>query len=208
MIDLNAWIRTVPGAAIVPLFDTEPGSLTVRTRDIEKNGKTLLCRHPLMEETMISLVEAGIARPDFQGIFYIMGYDRGDQLVPLYVGKAERKGVKHDLSENLRNIRRNRHKFARWGDGLDYHIGDLSHATFRFEGYRGPRRKYELWAQALFMQEDPPVLKEPVSLVLVPWYDGMVGPSGLKGSLPAVEKEVIALASVQHGADLLNVDGR
>jgi hypothetical protein len=59
----------------------------------------------------------------------------------------------------------------------------------------------------LFSTTEPPRLKEPVSLYLAPWRDGTVGPSGLAGSLPAVEKEVIALASVQFADSLLNVDG-
>ncbi len=57
-------------------------------------------------------------------------------------------------------------------------------------------------------QEIPPVLKEPVSLAIVPWFDGMVGPLGLVSPLHAIEKKVIALASVQNRADLLNIDGR
>ena len=58
------------------------------------------------------------------------------------------------------------------------------------------------------VQEVPPVLKEPVSLAILPWFDGRAGPSGLVRSFPAVEKEVITLASVRNRADLLNIDGR
>jgi hypothetical protein len=160
-----------------------------------------------MEKMMISLVEAGLTKSDFQGILYIMGYKRGGAFVPLYVGKAERKGVKNVLSENLRNIRKNRHCFARWGDGLDYHIGDLSHTLFEFTGYRKSTKKYARWAEALFAQKNPPVLKELTFIVFVPWYDCMVGLSGLKCSLPAVEKEIIAVASATCGDLLLNKDG-
>lgn len=28
--------------------------------------------------------------------------------------------------------------FARWGDGLAYHIGDLNHVLLEFEGYKKP----------------------------------------------------------------------
>ena len=46
----------------------------------------------------------------------------------------------------------------------------------------------------------------PVFVTLVSWRDGMRGSSGLIGSVPAVEKELIALCS--EGSCLLNVDGR
>jgi alpha-tubulin suppressor-like RCC1 family protein len=52
---------------------------------------------------------------------------------PLYVGKAEKKGVTKPISANIRNIRRNKHMFARWGNGLDYHIGDLQTARKQTE---------------------------------------------------------------------------
>jgi hypothetical protein len=97
--------------------------------------------------------------------------------------------------------------FARWGDGVAYHIGDLSHVLFGFKAYRQPTRKYKKWATALFVSADPPRLKEPVTLYLAPWVEDSAGPSGLAGSLAAVEKEVIALASVQFSVSLLNVDG-
>lgn len=125
----------------------------------------------------------------------------------MYVGKAERKGVRNDLSANLASIRSNRHKFARWGDGIAYHVGDLSQAMFGFTAYRPPTRKYMRWAATLFESFDPPRLRAMVSLYLAPWPEGAVGPSGLAGSLAAVEKEVIALASVQFADCLLNVDG-
>jgi hypothetical protein len=42
----------------------------------------------------------------------------------------------------------------------------------------------------------------------VSWRDGMRGPFGLVGSVPAVEKELIALCGGAEGSCLLNVDGR
>jgi hypothetical protein len=97
--------------------------------------------------------------------------------------------------------------FARWGDGLDYHIGDLSHTLFKFKGYREPTKRCERWANALFKSRDPPILREQAYLYLAPWFSGSKGPSNLPCSLPAVEKELIALASAYFKDTLLNVDG-
>jgi hypothetical protein len=83
----------------------------------------------------------------------------------------------------------------------------LSQALFGFKAYRPATQKYKRWAAKLFETFDPPRLREKVCLYLAPWPDGSAGPSGLAGSLAAVEKEVIALASVQFAECLLNVDG-
>jgi hypothetical protein len=93
------------------------------------------------------------------------------------------------------------------GYGLDYHIGDLSHAIFRDEGYRSPRPKYTRWAEALFAQVDPPVLREEVYVTLIGWCRGMRGPSGLPCSVASLEKELIALAGADPFGVLLNKDG-
>jgi hypothetical protein len=206
MLNLVEWLLAVPGHRLVPLFDTD-AALLVQTRLSGPEQRRLLKRSPEMEEAVISLVEAGLLDEQWQGLLYVMGWGAGKNFRPLYVGKAERWGVRNAMSVNLANIRSNTHLFARWGDGLAYHIGDLSHALFRFRAYRAPTRKYARWAATLFATTEPPRLKEPVSLYLAPWRDGTVGPSGLAGSLAAGEKEVIALASVQFADSLLNVDG-
>jgi hypothetical protein len=206
MLNLLDWLWTVPGHRLVRLFDTD-NDLVVRTRESGPEKRRLLCRSPEMEATVIELVEEGLEQESWQGLLYVMGWGSRSDFRPLYVGKAERKGVRHDLSANLANIRTNRHMFARWGDGVAYHIGDLSQALFGFKAYRSATRKYKRWATTLFETLDPPRLRGLVSLYLAPWLDGSAGPSGLAGSLAAVEKEVIALASVQFVDCLLNVDG-
>lgn len=200
-------MKDFPDYQISPLFDTE--GLVVKTRYLEGlRPRRLLRRSPEMESSIITLVEEGVRVPDWEGLFYVMGLGTLPDFNPLYIGKTERKGVKNPESENIRNIRNNFGKFARWGDGLDYHIGDLSHAMFEFEAYRAPTKKYSRWAKALFSSIDPPILKESVYFYVAPWYSGSRGLSGDIISLPAVEKELIALASFQFGDILLNVDGR
>jgi len=206
MMDLTTWLGSVPGSRFIPLFDSN-NRLEVATKIGQPSGRRLLRRHPEMEKAIIEIVESGLPNEAWEGLLYIMGFGQLPNFRPLYVGKAEKRGVTRPLSENLTNIRKNKHMFARWGNGLDYHIGDLSQALFKFKGYREPTRKFERWAQRLFVSRDPPVLREPVYLYIAPWLKGNNGPSGLAGSLPAVEKEVIALASSQFNDTLLNVDG-
>lgn len=206
MLNLLDWLWSVPGHRLVRLFDADADGV-VRTKESGPERRRLLCRSPEMEAAVIETVEAGLARDDWQGLLYVMGWGTAADFRPLYIGKAERRGVRNAVSGNLAGIRSNRHKFARWGDGLDYHVGDLSHALYEFRAYRPPSAKYRRWAAALFAAVDPPRLRGPVSFYLAPWADGTAGPSGLSGSLAAVEKEVIALGSVQFGDTLLNVDG-
>lgn len=204
---LRTWMNTVPDARFAPLFAAD--GLTVRTHIRGREGqRKLLTRSATFDEAVIEVVEAGLAREDWTGLLYVMGVGAREDFTPLYVGKAERRGVKHELSRNLANIRGNPERFARWGYGLAYHVGDLSQALFEFKGYQRPQAKYKRWATALFSSFDPPVLKAEVSVLLVPWFEASRGPSGFATSLPAAEKEVIALASALFGEVLLNVDGR
>lgn len=206
MIDFNSWLFNVPGNFFVPLFETYD-DLIVNTKPFGKKEKKTLVRNKRMESAVIELVEDNIERSDWEGLLYIMGKGSGSSFVPLYIGKAEKKGVKHPISVNISNLRRDKSKFARWGDNVAYHIGDLSHALFGFESYKQPDKKYKRWANMLFSNYDPPTLKEPINFYLIPWYEGNVGISGLKCSLPALEKELISIASVYYRDFLLNVDG-
>jgi hypothetical protein len=101
---------------------------------------------------------------------------------PMYIGKAEKKGVTHPISENI-------------------------NAIYGFQAYKKPSKKYITWAKALFETNDPPILKEPIFFFIAPWFTSDKGLSGLSCSLPAAEKEMIAIASVQFVNTLLNVDG-
>ncbi|WP_027482372.1 hypothetical protein [Deinococcus pimensis] len=207
MTNLQAWLDSFPEARFTGLFDTD--GLTVRTH---QRGKTqerhILTRSPQFEEAMIDLVERGLQDDCWHGLLYLMGHGTRNAFIPLYVGKAEKRGKTQQISANLRNLRSNHGFFARWGYNTDYHVGDLSHALFHFTAYRPPSKKYERWADALFASVDPPVLRAPVSMLLLPWYENSRGPSGMMGSVASAEKEVIALASALHPDTLLNIDGR
>lgn len=208
MTKLQTWLNEFPEHRFVPLLSIdENGTVETHLRGKAKDRR-ILTRHPAFDEAVIELVEQGLQEEDWLGLIYIMGVGPREAFIPLYVGKAERRGKSQAVSANLLNLRKNSNHFARWGYNTDYHIGDLSHAMYGFEAYRPPTRKYQDWAQALFTTYDPPMLKEQVSVYLAPWYVGSRGPSGLTGSVPSAEKEIIALASALYGDRLLNRDGR
>ncbi|MBB6099714.1 hypothetical protein HNR42_003172 [Deinobacterium chartae] len=208
MNPLQSWLNGLSRCHFVPLFATD-ADRTVRThlRGARRDRRTLT-RSPEFDAAMIEMVETGLSDDHWHGFLYLMGVGERQTFTPLYVGKAEKRGQTHAVSANLINIRSNHGFFGRWGYNLDYHIGDLSHALFGFQARRPPTRKYRRWADSLFETADPPRLREAVFVCLVPWFRDSRGPSGLIGSVPAAEKEVIALASVLAGARLLNTDGR
>ena len=206
MTKLQTWLDTFPGRVYTPLFDMD--GLTVRTHQRGRNlERRILTRSKEFDAAMMELVEAGLWNERWHSLIYLMGRGSAEAFTPLYIGKAEKRGARNAISANLRNLRTNHGFFARWGYNTDYHIGDLSHALFGFTAYRAPTRKYRRWADALFVTFDPPVLRAPVGMLLLPWVEGSRGPSGLTGSVASVEKEIIALASALN-PELLNVDGR
>lgn len=202
---LDQWLKIHIQTNTAPLFDTS--DLKVKT--FSHNSMEKLKRHPKFDELMINTVEKGLDKDSWEGFIYIMYWLLNGEIIPLYIGKAERKGVKKPISFNIENIKKNQHAFGRWGYGLAYHIGDLSHAIFREEAYKKPNKKYDRWAQRLFVELSPePVLKYPVYVSIISWNKGMKGPSGLIGTVPSVEKELISLAGGYYPDTLLNVDGK
>ncbi|MFE5321668.1 hypothetical protein ACFQ88_23475 [Paenibacillus sp. NPDC056579] len=164
MISFNSWLISNQGYSITPLFETyDELSVETKINVVKDRERRLLKRSKLMETAIIETIESNLKDNRWEGIIYVMGKDVANSFIPLYIGKAEKMGVKNELSANIRNIRRNQHTFARWGDGVAYHIGDLSQALFEFEGYQKPQKKYKRWTEALFKSFDPPILKEPIS---------------------------------------------
>jgi hypothetical protein len=111
VIDLRAWLFALPEHRLVDVFAVGADGV-VTTRDRGHPPRRMLCRSPRMEQTIIDLVEPGLAEPDFEGLLYVMGVGESQSFRPLYIGKAEGKGMKHPLSANLVNLRGNQGKFA------------------------------------------------------------------------------------------------
>lgn len=198
----------------VPLFDTD--GLTVRTSRHRTRGHVMLRRSPAMEGLVIAEVDKLVA--DFaegcrryDGLIYMMLKKRGDDQVPLYIGKAETLGKSANLSANIVRLSTDRSKFARWGDGYAYHIGDLSAAACPGHAKPAPA-KYMRWAGALFANapSERPDLRESVFFWCKAWRKGEIGPFSEFGpaSLTALEYLLIGLAGTVYPADLLNSEGK
>ena len=197
------WLSASPGVRYAPLFDAGP-ALEVRTQVVGRNERRLLRRSAEMEAAMIDLVQDGLNDPRWIGLLYIMAWGTPGDVEQLYVGMTRKDGQKHPISGNIRRLDKDKSKFARWGDGNAYHIGDLSQALFRFKAYKGVEPKYEAWASTLFARRDPPVLKQRVMLCIVPWYVDSETPSGVTATVLQAEKECIDLATVETQGRLLN----
>lgn len=138
-----------------------------------------------------------------------MAWGTRERMTPLHVGTAGRFGRDGEsLSGNLANIERDSSKFARWGYGSDYHVGDLSHALFGWEAYREPSPASEGWAERLFESSDPPVLRDAVSVLLVPWYESSLGIHGEHFPLAELKEQLIAQALREFPDTLLNAASR
>ncbi len=205
-VSFREWLKNLQ-PEVVPLFAVDEHLAVTTWQRSGKSPRRMLRRSQRMEEVVIEIVEKGLRQDDWHGLLYMMGWGDLPGFRPLYIGKAGKRGVKNPISENLKNLAVDKSKFARWGDGMDYHIGDLSHILFRWQAYRPPQQKYEKWAEMLFVERDPPRLREKVSLVLIPWYSNSVTPSGRHASLEEAESELIALATDEFRDILLNVQG-
>jgi len=117
----------------IPLFEADGN--VVQTKEIgSKHRRRVLVRSRqmeavILEETDKLVVDYQTGKNVFDGLIYIMYRKDGSTLVPLYIGKTETIGKANDLSANIKNLHRDKSKFARWGDNYAYHIGDLSAAT-------------------------------------------------------------------------------
>ena len=208
MSDLRKWLADTPHQ-LVPLFDTD--GLCARTHVLGKGQRRILRRHAEMEAAVIDVVESGLKGPEFTGLIYLMGWGATvDRFMPLYVGKAGRAGKKHPLSHNIVKLRTDKSKFARWGDGTDYHIGDLSQALFGWSAYREATDKYKRWAEMLFVNPanpEQPTLREEAYLILVPWLTTSTKPDGKSATVEEAEETIIDLALSEFEEVVLNVAG-
>ncbi|RDI70330.1 hypothetical protein DWB78_00550 [Halopelagius longus] len=151
---------------------------------------------------------------NYEGVIYMMYTLDGDTLVPRYIGKAGKYGRDDEgLSANLQNIRTNNTKFARWGDGYAYHIGELSAVVLNHQDDesvnrdRDPKGKYQKWADALFVP-DSRTLREEIYFWARAWQIEDTGPFyGFETSLEALEYNLINLASDLFPDRLLNSEG-
>ena len=134
-----------------------------------------------MEELLIGqskLVEENFQSNPYQGLIYIMFKEQSGEVIPLYIGKTEKYGkTANKISINISKLKNNKGKFARWGDGYQYHIGDLSAIALPGHDPQKRTKKYDNWAKAIF--EDYPsqtlILKFPVKFWCIAWHKDYSG---------------------------------
>jgi hypothetical protein len=130
----------------------------------------------------------------------------------LYIGRAGKYGKGGgNISANLLGIERETSKFARWGSGYAYHIGDLSAAACIGHGADRVVRKYHRWAQRLFRDAPAamPTLRRPVYFWATAWHPGSYSIWHEYGScsLSFQEYLLIGVASQLFSNILLNDEG-
>lgn len=196
----------------VPLFQTD-ADLRVDVKNIGTANRRVLCRSKAMEKLVIEQVallleDARVKENRYDGLIYMMHYLDGELIIPLYIGKTETKGRKNPLSANIKNIAKNKNKFARWGDNRQYHIGDLSDVVL------GERTtpKYQNWASTLFetSPSKSPVLNRQTYFWCMAWSHQNVGIWEAFGEtrLSFLEYLMIGVASSAFGDLLLNSEGQ
>lgn len=214
------WVEAyVDTASPTPLFLTDETGV-VETYSHGRDDRPILQRHPEMESLLATEGRKVVTDWEddgetYEGIIYLMYTLDKQELIPRYIGKAGKYG--HDgksLSNNLKNIRRNRTKFARWGSGYDYHIGELSNAVLNHHADEqcntdsSAPEKYQEWATELFV-EDTKTLCEPVYFWARAWRADDTGPFyDFETKLEALEYYLISLAGSLYPKRLLNTEGR
>jgi len=192
-----------------PLFETGD-NLTVQFKYYGQNDRRILKRSEEMEERVRS--EGGkvindweTADDTYEGLIYLMFWVEDGHVVPLYVGKAGKYGRDGEgLSANLRGLRgTSTGKFARWGDGHYYHIGNLSAVVFDHD--KNQKQKYVKWAEQLF--EEGYRLQRQTYFWAKAWRHDDVGLFHETNTLEELENELIELTYDLFPEHLLNTAG-
>lgn len=199
-----------------PLFE-ELSTSHVATR---RNGNRPLLKRSIESERLIQATCATLETDwkrksrEYDGMLYIMLTKENGRAIPLYIGKAETLGKKGNLSANIKGVssNANKGKFARWGDGRQYHIGDLSAAVLIGYEAQSVDSKYTKWASAMFesFPTNEPKLKYPVFLWAKAWGLSDIGvwPQFGPTRLTFQEYLLIGLCSSLFGNRLLNSEGQ
>jgi hypothetical protein len=161
----------------VPLFASDAAGRVIST-SFGKDARLILRRSDEMEALVLREVDRVLsdAESRSEGLLYMMHWrDDTGRILPLYIGRAGKHGKGGgNISANLLGIAKDTSKFARWGTGYAYHIGDLSAAAC--PGHHPDRivNKYRRWADRLFSDAPAltPALRRPVYFWATAWGPG------------------------------------
>ena len=194
----------------ISLFATD-NDLRVEYKHYGKDDRRILKRSERMEDLVRAegrkvINDWSTSDDTYGGLIYLMYWlDEGD-VIPLYVGKAGKYGRDGEgLSANLRGLRGgSTGKFARWGDGHYYHIGNLSAIIFDHD--KNQKQKYEKWADQLF--EEGRQLRQQTYFWTRAWRKEDVGLyHDFEVPLEQLEYQIIGLVSDLYPEQLLNDEG-
>lgn len=194
----------------IPLFNTEADGTVTLTQNGRLKRSDAIDTH-IRREGKRCLTPERVPNDQYDGLLYMMyqldgapGSVSADDVIPLYIGKAEIYGKKRALSSNFTEIAHDRNgtrSFARWGDGNYWHIGTLSMAL------QGEDQRKAHWVDALF-EEGTRRLSQPTYLWMRAWSrDDDIGPYGVPATLAETEALLIGLAYDRYPNRLLNKDG-
>jgi len=202
--------RYIDTESPIPLFETDE-MLTVDYKHYGRNNRRILKRSEEMEATIRNegrkvINDWSTTDDTYDGLIYLMYWLVDDEVIPLYVGKAGKYGRDgSSLSANVSCLRgSSTGKFARWGDGHDYHIGDLSAIVFNHNATQ--KGKYEKWADRLF--SDNRTLKHPTYFWTRAWKKEDIGLyHEFEAPLEELEYQIIGVSSDLYSDSLLNHEG-
>lgn len=198
----------------VPLFALTPAG-NVEVMRYGRNSRPILRRSDQMQALVRKAVAEILAAPQGQvdGLLYMMyRLDTAAEIIPLYVGKAERRGRSGaDISANLVSIETDDGKFARWGYNYAYHLGDLSAASLTGHPPEKRLNKYARWARSLFedVPSGAPVPRFDIRFWCCAWGPQSAGIWPEIGPCPLAFAEylVIGVAGLLFPGHLLNDEG-
>ncbi len=225
----EAWIdRNVDTTDPTPLFATEPagdrdsGDESGRSVELTAYGRgrrrPVLRRSDAMDDRLGDAIDTVIADHEarggeYDGLIYLMYALEGSRVIPYYIGKTGTyRRADAGLSANLDGVSSTGGKFARWGYGDAYHIGDLSAAVLKecddvdTTNHADPKEKYERWASRLF-EPRTRRLRRPVYIWIRAW-DRTEGPyPDTYPYLAELEYQLVGIAYELFPETLLNTEG-
>nr|WP_221625628.1 hypothetical protein [Halobellus ruber] len=225
----EAWIdRNVDIGDPTPLFATESSGDCYSNDDaglrveLTQYGRTrrrpVLRRSDAMDRRLRDAIDTVVEdhethSGEYDGLLYLMYAVEGSRVVPYYIGKTGTfRRADEGLSANLDAVSATGGKFARWGYGNAYHIGDLSAAVLAdcdevdAANHEEPKAKYEMWATRLFEPETRR-LRRPVYIWIRAW-DRSEGPyPDTYPYLAELEYQLVGIAYELFPETLLNTEG-
>jgi hypothetical protein len=221
----EAWIdRNVDVDDPTPLFATDADATRGTGPRVELVEYGRRRRRPVLRrsdaadarlrDAIDTVVEDHRARGgEYDGLVYLLYGLDGTRVIPYYVGKTGTFRRSDDgLSANLDAVSATGGKFARWGYGDAYHVGDLSAAVLAdcddvdATAHADPKAKYQRWARRLF-EPGTRRLRRPVYLWTRAW-DRSEGPyPDTYPYLAELEYQLVGIAYELFPETLLNTEG-